>query len=690
MAEWRQAFPPHCFYGYNGFMTLPRQVVAPLMLACAGVAAAAPPPDSFSELSLEELGRINVSAASLLPASVLDAASTVASITQEDWQRRGARRLFDALETQPALNVLPHLAGSQSVVMRAMVPSGSPAGVALTWDDAPLTDLMRSSTQYMSGLNLGVLGQVQVIQGPGSAIYGSDAFHGLVALRSPEPGGAPGGAGGRAGLSARSDGFGEAFVQDGRVLDGGTRLRLAAAANVQAGQALQAPAAAGLPLRRENRQRAQSAVLRMLSDTEQDTTWQAGLYLHHYHINDSNGIGTRASGGNDMGWSRTHFAMLQAGLRHSFSVARSLEVKGYYWRADSTIGSVVAGVPSAQLRDLQAGQHRAGLQATWRDVLPALRTEYALSAGMEKLAVDEAYSELRSLDGQYLSRFANPTEGARRSVRQLTLEANTRWADGRWRLVYGGRLDHYSGFGSHGSPRAGLVYQPAPENALKLLYGQAFRAPSAQELAGTPNSILPNPGLQPEIIDTLELVAVHQGSHLSAQATLFRSQWRDGIVSQLLPGNRLVQFVNADRNQSHGVGASLRYRTGRLLLEFDGSYARGRNQPSGREFRTFPRAKLVAGAAWTLADPAWQLMLEQHWQSAVNDVSAGAAFAAQGLPHYVRTDIGLGKRLSPHSELAFQVRNLADRRNIYSSPSGARGGIPDSGITGAITLRSMY
>ncbi|XLZ70479.1 TonB-dependent receptor [Massilia sp. SR12] len=668
-------------------MTLPRQVVVPLMLACAGAARAAPPPDSFSDLSLEELGRINVSAASLLPASLLDAASTVAPITQEDWQRRGARRLFDALETQPALNVLPHLSGSQSVVMRAMVPSGSPAGVALTWDDAPLTDLMRSSTQYMSGLNLGALGQVQVIQGPGSALYGSDAFHGLVALRSPEPSGA---AGGRAGLAARSDGFGEAYVQDARTLDGGARLRLAAAANVQAAQALQAPAAAGQALQRDNRQQAQTASLRMLSDTEQDTTWHAGLYLHRYYIKDSNGIGTRASGGNDMGWSRTRFAMLQAGLRHSFSVARSLELKGYYWRADSTIGSVVAAAPSAQLRDLLAGQHRAGLQATWRDTLPALRTEYALSAGLERLAVDEAYSELRSLGGQYLNRLANPTEGARRNVRQATLEANTRWADGRWRLVYGGRLDHYSDFGSHGSPRLGLVFQPAPENALKLLYGQAFRAPSAQEQAGTPNSILPNPGLKPEIIDTLELVAVHQGDSLTAQATLFRSLWRDGIVSQLLPSNRLVQFVNADRNKSYGLGASLRYRAGSLLLELDGSFARGRNQPSGREFRTFPRAKLVAAAAWSLADPSWQLTLDQHWQSKVNDVSAGAVFAARGLPHYARTDIGVGKRLSPQTEVAFQVRNLADRHNIYTSPSGARGGIPDSGITGAITLRRVY
>lgn len=671
-------------------MTLPRQVVVPLMLAYAGAAHAVPQPDAFSDLSLEELGRVNVSAASMLPASLLDAASTVTSITQDEWQRRGARRLLDALESQAALNVVPHLSGSQAVVMRAMVPSGSPAGVALTWDDAPLTDLMRSATQYMSGLNLGVLGQVQVIQGPGSAIYGSDAFHGLVALRSPDGPPNAAGAGGRAGWRVRSDGFGEAYIQDGREIGGGLRLRLAAAANAQAAQSIDAAAAAGQPLVRDNRQRAQSAALRLLSDRWQDTTWSAGLYLHHYHIDDTNGIGTRSSAGNDMGWAHTHFAMLQAGGRHAFSAARSLEVKGYYWRAESDIGSVVAGTPGAQLRDLLAQQHRAGLQATWRDVLPALRSEYALSAGVERLAVEQAYSELRTLGGDYLRRVDNPSAGARRTVRQVTLEANTRWADGRWRLVYGGRLDNYSDFGSHGSPRLGLVYQPAPDNALKLLYGQAFRAPSAQEKAGSPGSILPNPQLGPEVIDTLELVAVHQGRQLTAQATVFRSVWRDGIVTQLIPPNRLVQFMNADRNTAHGVSTSLRYRAGRLLLEFDGAWARGRNAATGREFRTFPRTKLDAALGWTLADPSWQVYLNQRWQSKVDDVSSGAAFAPQGLPHYARTDLSLNKRLSPAADLAFQVRNLADRRNIYTSPSGARGGMPDSGITGAVSVRLLY
>jgi len=662
-------------------------VCSAALLALAPCSAgASQKPSEFSELSLEELGQINVSVASLLPASLLDAASTISSISREQWQRRGARRLLDALEFQPAVQVLPHIVGNQAIVMRAMVPGGAPGGVAMTWDDVPLTDLLRASTQHMSGLNLGALGQVQVIQGPGSALYGSDAFYGLVALRSPDSDGT------RLSWIARSDGFGEAHVHDGRRLEGGTRLRLAVAANGQAGQSQQAPvgAADGTPVVRENRMRAKTASLRLASATDSAWSWFAGLYLHDYHIDDTHGVGTRASGGTDIGWSHTHFAMAQAGVRHDLGSAQSLELKGYYWRSGNDIGSILASTPAPVRRDLLSEQHRAGLQATWRNTAPSLRTEYALSAGIERVAVDKVRGDLRSLAGAFLRTVDNPAQGLGRTVRNMTLEANTRWDDGRWRLVYGGRMDHYSDFGSHGSPRLGLVFQPAPGSAFKLLYGQAFRAPSATELLGSPGSALPNPALKPEVIDTLELVGVRQDGRLLAQATLFASQSRDGVATQLVAPSRLVQFVNVDRNKSHGASFSLRYAAGRWQADLAGSWARGRNENMGRKFRTFPAAKLDAGLGWTFDDPSWQVFFNQRWQSKVDDVSAGAAFPPQGLPHYARTDLALVKRWTATMEGTVQLRNLTDRRNLFTSPSGARGGVPDSGITLAAGMQLLF
>ena len=52
-----------------------------------------------------------------------------------------------------------------------------------------------------------------------------------------------------------------------------------------------------------------------------------------------------------------------------------------------------------------------------------------------------------------------------------------------WLLLNAGvRLDHQDAFGSSLTPRAGLVFLPRRQSAVKLLYGRAFRAPNLYEL----------------------------------------------------------------------------------------------------------------------------------------------------------------------------------------------------------------
>ena len=65
-----------------------------------------------------------------------------------------------------------------------------------------------------------------------------------------------------------------------------------------------------------------------------------------------------------------------------------------------------------------------------------------------------------------------------------TNSAYLQW-QAQWSPVFstttGVRLDHNSGFGSTANPRLGLVWENAPGSYLKLLYGEAFRAPSSDE-----------------------------------------------------------------------------------------------------------------------------------------------------------------------------------------------------------------
>ncbi|NQY86410.1 MAG: TonB-dependent receptor [Colwellia sp.] len=75
-----------------------------------------------------------------------------------------------------------------------------------------------------------------------------------------------------------------------------------------------------------------------------------------------------------------------------------------------------------------------------------------------------------------------------------------------WELTTGIRYDDYSDFGSTVNPRLALVWQTQHNLTTKLLYGSAFRAPSFGELFSSNNPILlGNPELKAEKIDTWEL-----------------------------------------------------------------------------------------------------------------------------------------------------------------------------------------
>ncbi|MFK5892489.1 MAG: TonB-dependent receptor, partial [Pseudomonadota bacterium] len=75
-----------------------------------------------------------------------------------------------------------------------------------------------------------------------------------------------------------------------------------------------------------------------------------------------------------------------------------------------------------------------------------------------------------------------------------------------WTLTAGVRYDNYSDFGSTTNPRVALVWTPSADLVTKLLYGRAFRAPSFNELYSQNNPVaLGNPQLKPETIDTYEL-----------------------------------------------------------------------------------------------------------------------------------------------------------------------------------------
>jgi outer membrane receptor for ferrienterochelin and colicins len=131
-------------------------------------------------------------------------------------------------------------------------------------------------------------------------------------------------------------------------------------------------------------------------------------------------------------------------------------------------------------------------------------------------------------------------------------------------VTAGLRYDHYDTFGKTTNPRLALIYTPAEKNAVKFLYGSAFRAPSPFELYYESPTNTANPGLKPERIKTYELVyEQYGGEHFRIALSGFYYRI-DGLINQTEASPGITVFRNLERVESRGfeVGLEQKWENG--------------------------------------------------------------------------------------------------------------------------------
>jgi iron complex outermembrane receptor protein len=120
-------------------------------------------------------------------------------------------------------------------------------------------------------------------------------------------------------------------------------------------------------------------------------------------------------------------------------------------------------------------------------------------------------------------------------------------------LNAGVRYDHFQSFGDTVNPRGALIYSPFEKTTLKGIYGQAFRAPNAYERDYTFPGYLANPNLDPETIRSFELVWEQRiGSRLQLTSGLFYNQMHDLITQVFDEDLDAYIFENTDTVEARG------------------------------------------------------------------------------------------------------------------------------------------
>jgi iron complex outermembrane receptor protein len=197
-----------------------------------------------------------------------------------------------------------------------------------------------------------------------------------------------------------------------------------------------------------------------------------------------------------------------------------------------------------------------------------LQTDWDLFKGNHLIA-GLSFEVLDQYDVRQLANF-NPLTGAPLTALQevanwnknATRQIFAAYLQDEWQLLEqvnltaGLRYDHYSDFGDTFNPKVGLVWSFLENADLKLLYGQAFRAPNFQELYNINNAtVIGNPNLKPEKIQTYEAgVAWRLNRYFAANLNYFFSAINDQIswVPSTVSGQPAVN-TNIGKTETQGV-----------------------------------------------------------------------------------------------------------------------------------------
>lgn len=234
-------------------------------------------------------------------------------------------------------------------------------------------------------------------------------------------------------------------------------------------------------------------------------------------------------------------------------------------------------------------------------------------------------------------------------------------------LVGGVRSDWYEQFGTTYSPRAGLIYVPHTGTRLKLMYNRAFRAPNRFEEFYVNNEVnVANPLLEPEKITSYEAeVDQDLGNNLHFIAAGFVNRMDKIITPEFNPSAGRLEYGNTNLLNTHGIEAELsgRWRDGiqtKLSYSFQNS--------STPELEAVTNSPHNLGKA-QVSLPLWRQKLfasfEGQYYSRMTTID-GLVLGGYGLVNATL----LARRISRNLDFSANVENLFDKRYADSGGLG--------------------
>jgi iron complex outermembrane receptor protein len=523
-----------------------------------------PAKQDLNALTLEQLMQVQVVGVALHPQTLRDAPASVTVITAEDIRKYGYRTLGEALSAVRGFYVSNNRT-YETVGVRGFNLLGDYGSHFLVMVNGHnMADHVFDYMLYFGNdfpIDMNLIKQIEVIRGPASALYGSNAMFASVNIITKSPGEA-----GPLTLTTDTGSFGEKKAQ------------IVETASLRSAKILFSGSVFN--------NTGESPLFFPQFDTPQSNNGEAVNMTNEkgYHLFSTltwrNWTVTAAFAGHDMiqpiGWGATIFndrGTQNADNRDFIDAVYARQIAGgtlrwrtYYDSLDyQGRGDYAFGGGSVEDNRTNFRGNWAGTELTYR-----LHPSFAgdITVGME------GSLDLRNLQENYdvspapvsYLKTSNPD----RALALILQDEKKLWKG--WKLDLGLRIDKSVYRHDFVSPRADLIYQHS-EWTYKFLYGRSFRNPSAFQLFyndGVTQEA--NPDARPESANTIEVdIERKLGKRLNLLLSAYGYELHDYLLGVFLT-NGLAQYQNTPKIQAKGVELEINGRPWNWL-EATASYA---------------------------------------------------------------------------------------------------------------------
>ena len=604
----------------------------------------------------------SVYSASKYEQKVTEAPSSVSIITADDIRKYGYRTLADILRSVRSFYVTNDRNYSYVGVRGFGRPSDYNSRILLLLDGHRTNDNIYDSAFIGTEgiVDVDIIDRIEVIRGPGSSLYGSNAFFAvlnIITKRGRDLGGAEisgaaasfGTEKGRLSYGNKFDNGFEALVS-GSILDSAGQ-RLYYPEFDPANPAADARATNGGVADHSDNDQSQNVFTKM---SYRDLTL-TGAFMTRTKRLPTGAFGTDFNNaGNRTTDTRSY---VDVKYDHSIGSQTDLTVRAFYdyynYWGDYVYGGVV--------------NKDKGYGAWWGgDVKLTTRV-----FDVHRIIVGAEYQDNTREDQQNYddAPFSLYLDDLRASTREAFYVQDEVALSKSIMLNGGVRYDYYSTFGGEVNPRLAVIYTPEEKSSVKLLYGSAFRAPNAYEQFYTsPTSIPPmvaNPDLKPETIETYEMIYERYiGDHFRGTVSGYYYKIQD-LINQTTDAFGNLQYQNVDAVRTTGFEFELenKWQSG-LEGRFSYSHQRSEDVQSGDVLTNSPEHLAKLNIVSPLGRSTVYAGIEEQYMSKRKTLTDEYAKS-----FYITNVTLFSRRLVEHCELSASVYNLFDTR--YGDPVSA-------------------